>query len=383
MKKKIVFFTGSRSEYDLMSGIYNEIRNIKNYKVSLIVSGSHSSKKFGSTYKKIKENKIKINSFVKILNKFNSKKDILKSISDVMIKNFAYLDKLKPNLVFLIGDRYETFSISILCLILRIPVAHIHGGEVTEGSYDDNFRHAITKFSKYHFVSNHTFKKRVIQLGEQPKHVFNVGGLGVDNIKRLKILSKDVVLKKFNIKKKYFLVTFHPSSLDKKNSLNYLKNFLSILRHYKEYEIITTYPNAEEGNDQIIKLLRKYQKKNPNLKIFKSLGLTYYLSLMKYCKIVIGNSSSGIAEAPSYKVPTINIGNRQKGRIFAKSVIQCNGSIKDIKNKIKIVLSKNFLKKLRHNKNPYGSGGASKKILEVLKTLNLKNTSTTKVFYDI
>ena len=186
MKKKIVFFTGSRSEYDLMSGIYNEIRNIKNYKVSLIVSGSHSSKKFGSTYKKIEENRIKINSFVKILNRFNSKKDILKSISDVMIKNFAYLDKLKPNLVFLIGDRYETFSISILCLILRIPVAHIHGGEVTEGSYDDNFRHAITKFSKYHFVSNYTFKKRVIQLGEQPNHVFNVGGLGVDNIKRLK-----------------------------------------------------------------------------------------------------------------------------------------------------------------------------------------------------
>ncbi len=383
MKKKIVFFTGSRSEFDLMSGLYYEVKKIKKFKVSLIVSGSHSSKKFGSTYRKINENKIKIDSFVKIFNKFNTKKDIIKSISDMLLKNFTYLNNLKPNLVFLIGDRYETFSISLLCLILKIPVAHVHGGEVTEGSYDDNFRHSITKFSKYHFVANSAFKKRVIQLGEQPKNVYNVGGLGVDNIKRLKVLKKKHILKKFSIKEDYFLATFHPSSLDKNNSENYLSNFLSLLKYFKKYDVVITYPTAEEGNEKIIKILKKYQKKNKNLKLFKSLGLINYLSLMKYTKLVIGNSSSGIAEAPSYNVPTINIGNRQKGRIFAKSVVQCNGSTLDIKKKIKQVTSKRFLTKIKNNKNPYGNGGASTNILKILKNLNLDDPSISKPFYDL
>ena len=382
-KKKIVFFTGSRSEYDLMSGLYHEVKKIKKFKVSLIVSGSHSSKKFGSTYKKIDKDKIQIDSFVKILNKFDTKKDIVKSISDVLTKNFKYLNNLKPNLVFLIGDRYETFSISLLCLILKIPVAHIHGGEVTEGSYDDNFRHSITKFSKYHFVANSVFKRRVIQLGEQPKNVYNVGGLGVDNIKRLKILKKNSILKKFSIKENYFLATFHPSSLDNNKSENYLKNFLSLLKYFKNYDLVITYPNAEEGNEKIIKILKEYQRKNKNLKLFKSLGLINYLSLMKYTKLVIGNSSSGIAEAPSYNVPTINIGNRQKGRIFAQSVIQCNGSVSDIKKKIKKVLSKSFLMKIKNNRNPYGNGGASKNILKILKNLNLDELSISKQFYDL
>ena len=383
MKKKIVFFTGSRSEFDLMSGLYNVVDKTKKFKLSLIVSGSHSSKKFGNTYKKINQKKIKINSFIKILNKFNSKKDIIKSISEVLTKNFNYLKNIKPHLVFLIGDRYETFSISLLCLILKIPVAHIHGGEVTEGSYDDNFRHSITKFSKYHFVSNSVFKKRVIQLGESPKNVFNVGGLGVDNIKRLKIIKKQVILNKFSIRKNYFLGTFHPSSLDSENSISYLKNFLSILKNYKKYDVIITYPNAEEGNEKIIRLLNKYKKDNSNLKLYKSLGLVNYLSLMKYSKLVIGNSSSGIAETPSFNVPTVNIGNRQKGRIFAKSIIQCDGNTNDIKKKIKKALSKKFLINLKNNKNTYGNGGASKKILGVLKNLNLDDVNITKSFYDI
>ena len=383
MKKKIVFFTGSRSEFDLMSGLYNVVDKTKKFKLSLIVSGSHSSKKFGNTYKKINQKKIKIDSFTKILNKFNSKKDIIKSISEVLTKNFNYLNHIKPHLVFLIGDRYETFSISLLCLILKIPVAHIHGGEVTEGSYDDNFRHSITKFSKYHFVSNSVFKKRVIQLGESPKNVFNVGGLGVDNIKRLKIIKKQAILNKFSIRKNYFLGTFHPSSLDSENSISYLKNFLSILKNYKKYDVIITYPNAEENNEKIIRLLNKYKKNNSNLKLYKSLGLVNYLSLMKYSKLVIGNSSSGIAEAPSFNVPTVNIGNRQKGRIFAKSIIQCDGNTNDIKKKIKKALSKKFLINLKNNKNPYGNGGASKKILGVLKNLNLDDLNITKSFYDI
>ncbi len=383
MKKKIVFFTGARSEFDLMHGLYSKLKKTKEFNIRLVVSGSHSSKKFGSTYKEIKANKIKIDNFVKIINEFNTKRDILKSISDVILKNYKYFYDQKPNLVFLIGDRYETFSISVLCLILKIPVAHIHGGEVTEGSYDDNFRHSITKFSKYHFVSNQIFKKRVIQLGEQPKNIFVVGGMGVDNIKTIKTLKKKIILNKFNIKKNFFLSTFHPSTLDNEDSINYLENFLSLLDNYKDYDVIMTYPNADENNQEIIKLLKKYQTKHSNLKLFKSLGMINYLTLMKYSKFVIGNSSSGIAEAPSFNIPTINIGNRQKGRIFSKSIIQCDGNIIDIKNKIKKAVSNKFLKKLKNNKNPYGNGGASKKILKIIRGLNLDDVNIKKTFYDL
>ena len=285
--------------------------------------------------------------------------------------------------MILVGDRYETFCISLACLIMNIPIAHIHGGEVTEGSYDDNFRHALTKFSHFHFVSNKTFKKRVVQLGEQPKNTFIVGGLGVDNIKKVKLLDDEYLKKKFKLKTNNFLVTFHSSTLESQNMLKIFKNLLHVLSKYQDYKIIFTYPSSDLGNFELIKLLRNFKKDNQNVEIVKSLGMVNYLSLLKKVNLVIGNSSSGIAEAPSFNTPTINIGDRQKGRMFAKSVISSDGQIKNIKNSIKKGLSLNFLRSLRYNHNPYGNGGACDKIYKIVKKINLDKKVIKKKFFDI
>ena len=381
--KKICFFTGSRSEYHLSKNLIKKFLNSKNFKTQLIVSGSHLSKRFGNTISDIIADKIRPSILIKTNEKFNSTQDISSALSSILKKSSLYLKKNKPDLMMLVGDRYETFCIGLACLIMNIPVAHIHGGEVTEGSYDDNFRHALTKFSHFHFVSNKTFKKRVIQLGEQPKNVFIVGGLGVDNIKKVKLLGDRHLKDKFKLKDNNFLVTFHASTLDSKNMLKIFRNLLHVLSEYKDYKIIFTYPSSDMGNYNLIKILHNFKKNNKNVEIVKSLGVVNYLSLLKKVNLVIGNSSSGIAEAPSFNTPTINIGDRQKGRLFAKSVISSDGQIKSIKKSIKKGLSPNFLKSLINNNNPYGKGGASDKIYKIVKKINIGKQVTKKTFFDI
>tara|TARA_Y100000389_G_C17467698_1_gene527144 strand:+ start:1759 stop:2919 length:1161 start_codon:yes stop_codon:yes gene_type:complete len=381
--KKICFFTGSRSEYHLSKNLIKKFLNSKNFKTQLIVSGSHLSKRFGNTISDIIADKIRPSILIKTNEKFNSTQDISSALSSILKKSSLYLKKNKPDLMMLVGDRYETFCIGLACLIMNIPVAHIHGGEVTEGSYDDNFRHALTKFSHFHFVSNKTFKKRVIQLGEQPKNVFIVGGLGVDNIKKVKLLGDRHLKDKFKLKDNNFLVTFHASTLDSKNMLKIFRNLLNVLSEYKDYKIIFTYPSSDMGNYNLIKILHNFKKNNKNVEIVKSLGVVNYLSLLKKVNLVIGNSSSGIAEAPSFNTPTINIGDRQKGRLFAKSVISSDGQIKSIKKSIKKGLSPNFLKSLINNNNPYGKGGASDKIYKIVKKINIGKQVTKKTFFDI
>ena len=381
--RKICFFTGSRSEYHLSKNLIKKFLNSKNFKTQLIVSGSHLSKRFGNTISDIIADKIRPSILIKTNKKFNSTQDISSALSSILKKSSLYLKKNKPDLMMLVGDRYETFCIGLACLIMNIPVAHIHGGEVTEGSYDDNFRHALTKFSHFHFVSNKTFKKRVIQLGEQPKNVFIVGGLGVDNIKKIKLLGDRHLKDKFKLKDNNFLVTFHASTLDSKNMLIIFRNLLHVLSEYKDYKIIFTYPSSDMGNYKLIKILHNFKKHNKNVEIFKSLGVINYLSLLKKVNLVIGNSSSGIAEAPSFNTPTINIGDRQKGRLFAKSVISSDGQIKSIKKSIKKGLSINFLKSLKKNNNPYGKGGASDKIYKIVKKINIGKQVTKKTFFDI
>ena len=381
--KKICFFTGSRSEYHLSKNLIKKFLNSKNFKTQLIVSGSHLSKRFGNTISDIIADKIRPSILIKTNEKFNSTQDISSALSSILKKSSLYLKKNKPDLMMLVGDRYETFCIGLACLIMNIPVAHIHGGEVTEGSYDDNFRHALTKFSHFHFVSNKTFKKRVVQLGEQPKNVFIVGGLGVDNIKKVKLLGDRHLKEKFKLKDNNFLVTFHASTLDSKNMLKIFRNLLHVLSEYKDYKIIFTYPSSDMGNYNLIKILHNFKKHNKNVEIVKSLGVVNYLSLLKKVNLVIGNSSSGIAEAPSFNTPTVNIGDRQKGRLFAKSVILSDGQIKSIKKSIKKGLSPNFLKSLINNNNPYGKGGASDKIYKIVKKINIGKQVTKKTFFDI
>ena len=381
--KKICFFTGSRSEYHLSKNLIKKFSSSKSFETQLIVSGSHLSKRFGNTISDIIADKIKPSTLIKTNEKFNSTQDISNAMSSILKKSGSYLKKKNPDLMILVGDRYETFCIGLACLIENIPVAHIHGGEVTEGSYDDNFRHALTKFSHFHFVSNIDFKKRVIQLGEQPKNVFVVGGLGVDNIKKTKLLNEKDIKDKFKLKDKNFLVTYHPSTLDSKKTLSIFRNLLNVLSEYKDYKIIFTYPSSDTGNFELIRILNNFKKKNKNIQIVKSLGAVNYLSLLKNVNLVIGNSSSGIAEAPSFNTPTINIGDRQKGRLFAKSVISSDGQINNIKKSIKKGLSYNFLKSLKKNRNPYGNGGASDKIYKIIKKLNINKHTTKKIFFDI
>ena len=381
--KKICFFTGSRSEYHLSKNLIKKFSNSKYFKTKLIVSGSHLSKRFGNTISDILADKIDPSFLIKINDKLNSADEISSSLSFILKKSNSFLQKNKPDIMFLVGDRYETFCVGFACLILNIPIAHIHGGELTEGSYDDNLRHALTKFSHFHFVSNNVFKKRVIQLGEQPKNVFVVGGLGVDNIKKTKLLNERILIDKFKLKKKNFLVTFHPSTLEVKKSTETLKNLLNVFKEYKNFRIIFTYPSSDFGNTKLIKMIKEFKKNYKNVEIYKSLGTVNYLSLTKKVDLVIGNSSSGIAETPSFNTPTINIGDRQKGRIFAKSVISCTGANVDIKRSIKKGLSKRFLSTLRSNVNPYGSGGACDKIYEITKKIKINKETLKKKFFDI
>jgi len=383
-KKSICFFTGSRSEYNLIKNLYFKFKSDKSFKVNLIISGSHLSKKFGETINLIKKDKINSKYQIKINEEFNNTKDISGSFSKLVNTSEMFLKKIKPDILFLLGDRYETFAMAISSLFLNIPVTHIHGGEVTEGSFDDNLRHATTKLSHLHFVANKQFKNRVIQLGENPKNVFVVGGLGVDNIKNINFLKKKELIQKFNLKENFFLITYHSSTLisPKINILEF-QNLLKILENYKDYSLIFTYPSSDIGNKKLIKMMEQFKIKNNNVQIFKSLGDKNYLSIMKYCKLVIGNSSSGLAEAPSFNVPTINVGDRQKGRMCAKSVINTRGTQKEIEKAITKGLSKKFEKSLNTNVNPYGNGGAILKIYKIIKKFKIKENLVRKIFNDL
>ena len=383
MSRTICFFSGSRSEYNLLKNLYLKFKLKKKFNTKLIISGSHLSFKFGKTVSFIKKDGITPNYQIKINENFNSNQDITNSIGKLLNKSEKILKKINPEIVFLLGDRYETFAIAIACLILKIPVAHIHGGEVTFGSFDDNIRHSITKLSHLHFVANKDFRKRVIQMGENPKNVYTVGGLGVDNILKTNLINKTQLINKFKFKNKFFLITFHPSTLEKNNSLFELKNLLKVLSKYRNYSLIFTYPSSDIGSQKFIQLIKNFKRKNKNVIISKSLGNQNYLSIMKYADLLIGNSSSGIAEAPTFKTSTINIGDRQKGRIFAKNIIHTNSMIKNLNKSIKKGLSIKFINSIKKTKNPYGKGGAIDKIFKIINKSKIDNRIVKKHFYDL
>jgi len=383
LSRTICFFSGSRSEYNLLKNLYLKFKLKKKFNTKLIISGSHLSFKFGKTVSFIKKDGITPNYQIKINENFNSNQDITNSIGKLLNKSEKILKKINPEIVFLLGDRYETFAIAIACLILKIPVAHIHGGEVTFGSFDDNIRHSITKLSHLHFVANKDFRKRVIQLGENPKNVYTVGGLGVDNILKTNLINKTQLINKFKFKNKFFLITFHPSTLEKNNSLFELKNLLKVLSKYRNYSLIFTYPSSDIGSQKFIQLIKNFKRKNKNVIISKSLGNQNYLSIMKYADLLIGNSSSGIAEAPTFKTSTINIGDRQKGRIFAKNIIHTNSMIKNLNKSIKKGLSIKFINSIKKTKNPYGKGGAIDKIFKIINKSKIDNRIVKKHFYDL
>jgi GDP/UDP-N,N'-diacetylbacillosamine 2-epimerase (hydrolysing) len=373
MKRKICVVTGTRAEYGLLYWLLKEIEADKDLELQLIATGMHLSPEFGLTYQTI-EKEFKINKKIEMLLSSDTSIGISKSMGLAQISFAESYDELKPDIVVVLGDRYEIFSATSAAMIARIPIAHIHGGEKTEGAFDESIRHSITKMSHLHFTATEEYKNRVIQLGEHPNRVFNVGGMGIENIKRLKLLSKDEFEKsiEFKLNIKNILVTFHPVTLENSTAKEQFQELLDAIDELEETNIIFTKANSDTDGRVINQMIDEYVSKNSHKSIgFTSLGQLRYLSALQFVDAVVGNSSSGLAEAPSFKIGTINIGDRQKGRIKAQSVIDCAPNKEKIKEVFEKLYSLKFQNILSDVQNPYGDGSASIKIIEEVKKVDL------------
>ena len=383
--RKICVITGSRSEYGLLYLLLKAIQNHNSLKLSLVVTGSHLSLEYGNTYKEIEKDGFKIDAKVKILGKKDNSFSVSKSSAAGVIGFSKAYMKIKPDLIIILGDRYEMLAAASAALYSNIAIAHIHGGESTEGAIDEAIRHSITKMSWFHFTATKKYRNRVIQLGESPSRVFNVGGLGVDAISKTKLYSKKYLEKKFSIEFKKFnlLVTLHPVTLEERTSIIYITQLLNALKKFKNLNIFFTMPNADKDNKIITQRIEKFVSKNTkNSFLFKSLGLKNYYSFLNNVDAVIVNSSSGIIEAPSFKIATINIGDRQKGRIFAKSILNCKPTENEIYNTIKKINTISFKKKLKRTINPYKNGDSVKKIMQIISNKKIPDILKKK-FYDL
>ena len=380
--KKVCVVTGTRAEFGLMRYLIEEIKLSKVLQLQLVATGTHLSKKYGETYREILASGFKIVSKVDSLLDDNSPRGIAKSVG-LGTKKFAdVFHKLKPDVVIVLGDRFEILSAVVSAMFQGIPIAHIHGGESTEGLIDDQIRNSITKMSHLHFVAAKEYHQKVNQMGEQKKNIFNIGGLGVDVIKRTKILTKSEFSFNFKYKfgKKNYLVTFHPVTLEKGTAKKQAQELVKSLNEQIDANILITFPNADAEGYQIYKIFKNFAYKNKKVFLYKSLGYVGYISALKHFDCMIGNSSSGLLEAPTFKKPTINIGSRQDGRLKAKSVIDCKPNYISIKKSIKYINSKKFQKNLFKVKNPYGNGGASKKIVKILEKVDLSSLNKKKFY---
>ena len=384
MNRKICVVTGSRADYGLLRLVMKGIEAEPSLTLQIIATGMHLSPTFGLTYKEIEGDGFKIDQKVECLSSSDSPVAIAGATGKALSGCAKALDELRPDLVLVLGDRFEIFAACSAALLARIPIAHIHGGEVTAGAYDEAFRHSITKMSSIHFVATEEYEKRVIQLGEDPSTVHLVGGLGVDAIKELKLLNKDEIEQNLDIKflDKSLLVTFHPATLEAQTPEEQIHELLAALSNRLDVTLIFTMSNADTGGLEIMGQIRDFVEKNENAFIFGSLGQLNYLSCMAIMDGVVGNSSSGILEAPSLKVGTINIGSRQLGRTQSQSVINVEPKTEEINWALEKLYSKDFKASLLVCKSPYGDGGASDQILRILRASNLTGI-TKKSFFDL
>ncbi|MBU5310756.1 UDP-N-acetylglucosamine 2-epimerase (hydrolyzing) [Tissierella carlieri] len=384
--KKICVVTGTRAEYGLFRPLIKRIKEDDELQLQLIVTGMHLSPEFGLTYKEIEEDGFMIDEKIEMLISSATAVGISKSMGLAMIGFADAFGRLKPDMVIVLGDRYEIFSAVSSAFISRIPIAHIHGGETTEGAFDEGFRHSITKMSYLHFTSTEKYRKRIIQLGEEPSRVFNVGAIGIESIKTLDLLDKKKLEQNINFRFgiRTALVTFHPVTLEDNTAKVQFQELLNTLDKFNDLKVIFTKANSDTDGRIINSMIDDYVNKNKDKAVdFISMGQLRYLSAMKYVDLVIGNSSSGIVEAPSFKVATINIGDRQKGRIQPGTVINCQPIESEIYKAIKLGLSDNFKEKIKDAVNPYGNGNVSEKILYVIKDNLNKGIELKKSFYDL
>ena len=381
--RKICVVTGSRAEYGILRGLMKAIKDDPELIIQIIATNQHLSKLQGETYHEIERDGFAIDYKVYMADDeaLDNANSTAKAISRGVSGFADAFDALQPDLLLILGDRYEMLAIASTALIYKIPIAHLHGGEITEGAFDDAIRHAITKMSHLHFTSTEAYRHRVIQLGEQPDRVFNVGALGVENVMKndfMNIVEIEQSLN-FQITDKCFLCTYHPVTLSNMSSETQVLNLLKALDDYVDYHIIFTYSNSDTNSQIIIKRIQEYVDRNEGRCLFiPSLGQRRYFSTLKYVKAVIGNSSSGIIEVPSFGIPTLNIGDRQKGRIAADSVIQCGYSTEEIKNGLKKVVDYKSV----NIDNPYYKEGSCESILKIIKSYPLDHL-VQKHFYDI
>jgi GDP/UDP-N,N'-diacetylbacillosamine 2-epimerase (hydrolysing) len=378
---RIFLVTSTRADFGLLRNLIFELKKNSHFDLNIIATGTHFSKKHGYSFNEIKNQKIEIYKKIIIRNNTGSPQSLLNDMNVLSKSISSLIKKEKPDLFIILGDRYEILAVSLAAYISKIPVAHIHGGEITHGSLDDGFRHCISKMSNLHFVSHKDYKIRLVKMGENPKSIYNVGALGVENIYKTNLLSKKELenFLKINLKKNILLVCLQ-AEVTKELTITLVDETLSALKYYNDKSIIFTMPGADLYNDIIIKKILVFTKKNPNSFVFKTLGSQKFLSLLKIADAIIGNSSSGILEMPTFKKCTINIGNRQKGRVKSNSVINVLPNKSLIKKKIDFIYSK----KIRNKNiiNPYRNSNASKIIVSILKKINLDKYKNKK-FYDL
>ena len=382
--RKICIITGTRAEYGLLRLVMQGIKEDPQLTLQIIATGMHLSPEFGLTYREIEHDSFKIDRKVEILTSSDTSVGVAKSMGLGMIGFADAFRELDPDLIVVLGDRFEIFSAVSVALVARIPVAHLHGGELTEGAFDDAFRHSITKMSHLHFVAAEEYRRRVIQLGEQPDRVFLVGGLGIDNIKSLKLLDRAALEASlgFNLGPKNLLITFHPVTLETATATEQMAELLAALSELADIQLIFTMPNADTDGRVMIKMVEKFVAQHSNSQAYTSLGQLRYLSCIYHVDGVVGNSSSGLTEVPSFKKGTINIGDRQRGRLQAKSVINCDPTRKSILAALDKLYSPDFQKEMCEVKNPYGDGGASGKVVETIKNYTFDDI-VKKSFYDL
>lgn len=384
--KKICIVTGTRAEYGLLKPVIRRVDNDEKLELSLYVTGAHLSPEFGMTYKEIEGDGFPVSRKIEMLLSADTPASVLKSMG-VELMGFAdALTEDQPDMMVLLGDRYEILVAAVAAMIHQIPIAHIHGGELTEGAIDDAIRHSITKMSYLHFASTEEYRKRIMQLGEHPDRVYTVGSLGVESIKKIPLMNKESLEKDLGISLDGVtaLVTFHPTTLEENCSKEEFLNLLKALDAFPELSIVMTNANADTHGRIINEIIKEYAAHNSHrCKAFASLGQLRYLSLLKYCHIVIGNSSSGIIEVPSFKIPTVNIGTRQKGRVQAKSIINCGNETDEIIKAIRTGLRDDAINELEDMKNPYEGENTSKDIVDIIKRAVHRRIDITKSFYDL
>lgn len=385
-KTKICIVTATRAEYGLLKPLIQKLKQDSEFDVKVAVTGMHLSPEFGLTYREIEQDLIMIDKKIEILLSADTPSAISKSMGMAMIGFAEYFSDAAFDAVILLGDRYETLAVACAAMNAKIPIVHLYGGETTEGAVDEAIRHAITKLSYLHLTSTELYRKRVIQMGEAPERVFSVGALGVENAMNTMLLEKEELSRQLEIEldSPFALVTFHPVTLETKSAETQTQELLLALDAFPDWNFIITKANADGDGRIINQLLEKYAQAHANIKVFDSLGMVRYLSAMKYCEMVIGNSSSGLVEAPSFHIPTVNIGDRQKGRIRAASVMDCTPEKTAIVETMMKAKHPDFQRLLENLENPYGDGVTSEKIIDILKVMICQaNINLKKEFYNI